>query len=167
MKKIPHQLTPNVKILQKAVLVCNGKFLILQRSPDSKTRPAKWDLPGGNSEWPEVNHNTRSLHRADIIREIIEETGIVVSDKDLGEQVYFDTYFEAEKQLYSIITGWKVNLPTQPEVEISDEHTGFAWITPEQFDQYDFGFAGESEGFIRKMVEGSFEDYCPNTTQGT
>jgi len=66
------------------------------------------------------------------------------------------TYFEKEKDLYTIIVGWSVRLTERPAVNISPEHSEFTWISREQLDSYDFGFAGEKEGFIRRTIEASF-----------
>lgn len=157
-----NQLTDQVKLLQKAVIIVDGEFLILKRSSNSHTRANKWDLPGGNSEWPSnftktIQSNIVDPHLADLLREVLEETGIKLELSQLSCQpVYLSTYFEFDKQLYSIITGWRVILPAKPAIKISSEHTQFDWITKEQFDQYDFGFAGKPEGFIRQSVMCSF-----------
>lgn len=151
-----HQLTANVKLLQKAVLICDKKVLILQRSGDSKSRPLCWDLPGGNSEWPkEVTQNQQNLHTHDIAREILEETGIVVPAEHFTQDnlQFFETFFEASKGIYSIITGWKVALPNAfntQSVILSSEHIAFAWITLSELESYDFG--GHKGVFITKMI---------------
>jgi len=147
-----NQLTTQTKLLQKAVLVVEGKFLILKRSPQSQTRPNQWDLPGGNSEWPKPVNDVQNGHIGDLIREIEEETGVLVSTDKITQPIYFGTYFEGRKQLYTIIVGWQVNLPAKPLVKISDEHTEYTWIKAEDFDQFEFGFAGSPDGFIRQMV---------------
>jgi 8-oxo-dGTP pyrophosphatase MutT (NUDIX family) len=156
METLPHQLTKNVKLLQKVLLVHNGKFLIMRRSPDSATRPDQWDLPGGNSEWPQTSETLQDPHKADLVREVEEETGIEISEDDVKENVYIGTYFDAAKQMYSVVLGWKIVLPDdflEYSVAMSDEHYEFTWLEKEDFDQFDFGFAGGKDGFITKMVE--------------
>ncbi len=152
-----HMLTSEVKLLQKAVVLHAGKLLILKRSADSTSRADMWDLPGGNTEWPtDTSADIRDPHRADIFREIFEETGISISETTPLKSVYIGSYFAAATQIYTSIVGWQVALPDDSapqDVLISDEHSDFAWITPAEFDAYDFGFAGNATGFIRKMVE--------------
>lgn len=144
MKKTPHQLTKHVKLLQKAVLLHEGKFLIVKRSEDSKSRPGCWDLPGGNSEWPEgATEHLQNMHMQDIAREIKEESGVTVTPEHFSKDnlVFFRTFFEFEKEVYSIITGWKVVLPSDFDkgaIELSDEHTEFAWIDISELSEYDF-----------------------------
>lgn len=149
-------LQKNVKLLQKAVLIHDGKFLILQRNEQAKSRPLCWDLPGGNSEWPEnVTENLENLHQKDVAREILEETGITVFDEHFTfeNMVLFRTFFEAESEVYSIITGWKVELPDdfeRSQVQLSDEHINHKWVTFDELNEYDFG--NKKGEFIKDVI---------------
>src|SRR5690606_38888422 len=101
--------------------------------------------------------NLRDPHLQDVVREVEEETGIEVEVEKL-QSCYVGSFFETEKQVYTILLGWKLELPedfNETSVLLSDEHFEFAWIEHEDFDQFDFGFAGEKEGFIRKIVNNS------------
>lgn len=156
MEKIPHQLTHNVKLLQKAVLIHQSQALILKRSLDSKSRPQKWDLAGGNSEWPDSTQSRFGLHQEDIAREIQEETGTSVDLKNftLDNLVYFDTFFDTNKQIFSIICGWKYELPAsfdRQQITISTEHSEMRWISLDEIGEIDFG--GEHGEFVKKMIE--------------
>lgn len=155
----PHQLTENVKLLQKAVLIHNGKILILQRDGNSNTRPLNWDLPGGNSEWPEQSlENLENMHQDDIAREIKEETGLTVFSQHFRfeNMSLFRTFYEAQKDVYSIIVGWKVELPgdfDRNQVQLSKEHVDAAWVTFEELSNYDFG--GKRGEFIKDIIRGA------------
>jgi 8-oxo-dGTP diphosphatase len=160
MKKLSHQLTENVKVLQKAVLVHDGKCLILKRSEDAKSRPGKWDLPGGNMEWPTEKKDQQDFHVAELLREIVEETGVIVNDFDM-ENCYVGTHYNSNEDIVTVILGWKVPLHQIPEVKISTEHTEYAWMALHEGPNYDFGFAGEKGRFIRSMIDTSLgEDGC-------
>jgi 8-oxo-dGTP pyrophosphatase MutT (NUDIX family) len=143
---LQHQLTQDVKLLHKVALISNNKVLILKRSLTAKSRPGKWDLPGGNSEWPvEQSINQINLHQQDLAREVIEETGITIATESflIDNLAYFATFYEADRQIYSINCGWIINLDQNsgqlPSVLISDEHSEFVWISLSQLDEYDFG----------------------------
>lgn len=151
-----HQLTENVKLLQKTTIIVEDKILILKRSAGDGYRAEKWDLPGGNVEWPDADEDKRDLHQEEIVREVQEETGISLLPNQFQAPVYMGTYFEKEKELYTIIVGWSVRLTERPAVNISPEHSEFTWISLDELDLYDFGFAGEKEGFIRRTIEASF-----------
>ncbi len=145
MKPLAHQLTKHTKFLHKVALESQGQVLILKRSTKAKSRPGKWDLPGGNSEWPQNQTQVQqNLHRLDIAREIQEETGLIIDHKHFNVKnlVFFTSYFEPDKKVYSINCGWQVkNLEPQlkTQVKISPEHTDSTWINLEQLANYDFG----------------------------
>src|SRR5882762_8749948 len=61
-----------VYFAQKAFLVHNGRLLAVRRSADDDRHPLKWEVPGGRLEAAE------SLDEH-IIREVREETGILIS----------------------------------------------------------------------------------------
>ena len=153
-----HQLTENTKLLHKVVLTHKKDVLILKRSQSAKTRPGSWDLPGGNSEWPENDRAGHGVHKLDIAREIFEETGITVGPDDFGVDshslVYFDTYFDADKQVFSVICGWTYQLPDsfdKNDIKISHEHTEAVWIDPKHVDEYDFD--SKRGEFIKKIIK--------------
>ncbi len=158
MKKNDHQLTNDVKLLQKVVLIHGDKFLILQRQENAFSRPLAWDLPGGNAEWPETLEDKENPHQNNVTREVFEETGIEVSDDFFTTEnlVEFRTFFEAKDQVFSVITGWKVKLNDdfdEEKVKISSEHINFDWITLDMLDDYNFdGFKGE---FIKEIIRKS------------
>ncbi len=155
-----HRLTESVKLLQKAVLVHEGKILILKRAENSATRANQWDLPGGNSEWPTEKIGViRDMHLVDLKREIIEETGITAEAFATAPAlVSFETCFEAEKNMYTIIVGWKITIIDafiQESVVLSDEHSEYQWINMHDISTFDFGFAGGGEGFISRIIANS------------
>lgn len=159
-KTLPHQLTEHTKLLQKVALVSDDKVLVLKRQESSDSRPGCWDLPGGNAVWPETAESRGSLHQADAAREVLEETGIALDESvfDMNSLAYFDTYFSEEKQVYTIIANWWVELPDnfdEDKIEISDEHTEFAWVTAEDLADYDFG--GKKGEFVLRTIEDALE----------
>lgn len=149
-----HQLTNQVKILHKIALIAENQVLLLKRHSEAHSRPNCWDLPGGNAEWPKQTTLPllQHLHRADAVREVREETGIQVEEKQITTPVYFDTVMETASQIYTIIVGWRVDLLTQPEVVISAEHAEFTWVSLDLAPQFDFGFAGGPDGFIVQII---------------
>lgn len=149
-----HQLTEEVKLLQKVVIVHGEKVLILKRSSESTSRPNKWDLPGGNAEWPSALKDIHNPHYADVTREVFEETGIACEAQELNI-ISVESHFDAENQIYTVILGFSVQLPSdmqENDVLLSDEHTDFAWVTKGQLSDFDFGFAGAPDGFIFQMI---------------
>jgi 8-oxo-dGTP pyrophosphatase MutT (NUDIX family) len=160
---LKHQLTENVKLLQKAAIIrrfdSTPEVLLLKRSSDSKSRPNCWDLPGGNSEWPDTIQSSKAnLHLSDITREITEETGLVVDEKSfsLDKLSHLSTYFDVNKQVYTMICGWFVDFlaTDQKEIQTSDEHQEYVWVSEAELSNYDFG--GESGAFLLDTIRKSF-----------
>lgn len=149
-----HQLTDQVKILHKVAIIADNQVLLLKRHGQAHSRPSCWDLPGGNAEWPKQTALPllQHLHRADAVREVLEETGIQIEEKQITAPVFFDTVMEPASQIYTIIVGWRVVLLAKPEIVISAEHTEFTWVSPDLVSQFDFGFAGGPEGFLVQII---------------
>lgn len=100
----------------------NGKHLLLQRQPDM-TCPNQWGPPAGkvNSE--------EELGQA-IVREILEESGIVVAEKDLS---YFGSVDGRHGDFDFTYHIFSVNLNDRPTVTLSPrEHQAHTWATPEE-----------------------------------
>ncbi len=161
---VKHQLTTNVKLLQKAAIIrqhhSNLEVLLLQRSSDALSRPNCWDLPGGNSEWPQNKSSMANLHLADLSREIVEETALQINTNalQLKNLVHFSTYFDSNKQVFSIIGGWFVNFDStnQVEIQISLEHQKYAWVSQTDLHEYDFG--GQQGAFVLEIILNSFNE---------
>lgn len=155
-----HQLTNNVKLLQKCLLVHNGELFLVQREPNSTSRPNCWDFPGGNSEWPtDIAEPTVNLHQQDIAREIQEEAGLTLDPEifTLDHLILFETFFDPEKQMFTVLTGWRIDLPTdfdRTTIHLSEEHVDHTWATPSHALNFDFG--GPRGRFMQRMIQGAF-----------
>jgi 8-oxo-dGTP diphosphatase len=96
----------------KGLIVKQNKFLIVKRSHPDK---AIWELPGGHLEFGETAEET-------IIREIKEETGLVVNSVKL-----LDTWNHhmPSWQITGLI--YQCTTPNY-EISLSDEHCEYKWI---------------------------------------
>lgn len=155
--RTPHQLTPNIKLLQKVVLEHQGKVLLVQRDANSFSRPNCWDLPGGNSEWPtDIVEPTANLHQRDVSREVFEETGIHIDPEQFRREnlSYLETFFQPEKQVFTMLLGWHIQLPDSFDpstVKLSEEHRDFQWLAVSAAMALDFG--GKRGEFLPKILD--------------
>jgi len=111
----------SVKIL---IFDSNGKLLLLKRSLNSKGNPGKWEPPGGKIDQGE------SFETA-LLREIAEETGLTASIQHIAGTA--ESELPKIKIIHLILEG-KLE---SGQVHVSEEHTDFAWIKPEEINNFD------------------------------
>lgn len=114
----------DIRFLQKAIVMhpSDNKFLIIKRSDNDFVRPGTWDLPGGSMVYGE-------LHQDALKREILEETGLKIKNV---KEIKAITAYDKEKPLYYILIG-SVCTAISDEVELSEEHSEYKWVTKDEF----------------------------------
>lgn len=105
-------------VAQKAVIQKGKKYLIVKRSPTSKTYPEHWDFPGGKLEHGENP-------KEGIAREILEETRLHVTPIN-------PLFVFTDKKLANVyFVLWKTK-GARGKIKISGEHTAYKWATKEE-----------------------------------
>jgi 8-oxo-dGTP pyrophosphatase MutT (NUDIX family) len=100
-----------------------GKILFLKRTT-SKPESGAWGAPGGKVDPHEEGNTVKA-----IVREVFEETGIVIDAKKLQEIGVFYVIHPNEK--YFVYTKYRYILDDLPEVVLQEsEHTDLTWVTP-------------------------------------
>lgn len=100
-----------------------GKFLTLLRAANAPTRPFTWDLPGGMYEQGEDPEESAR-------REIMEETGITVTDLSVLGLKVKERLAENDEPVVRVAYRAKTSDPT---VTLSFEHSESKWVTREEF----------------------------------
>lgn len=109
--------TAELHVVVAAVLVRDGRALLVHRSPARQWYPDVWDLPGGHVD-------AREDPRTALERELREELGI--DAHIIGEPIGRTT---AEDFVMDV---WAVHSWTGEPVNVDpDEHDDLAWLTPE------------------------------------
>ena len=131
MTKLNHVL-----FLQKCIIIGkDGKILALKRGVEKNQRSGKWDLPGGGYE-------TGEDVKGAIKREVTEETTLSVYDPrpiHVASGLNFSSEFMDGEVVFAVCY---VSNRWEGDVKISDEHTEFRWVTPNEFAKLDFGKDG-------------------------
>ncbi len=101
---------------------CEGKFLFLQRSAPERHAGA-WGSPGGKLEKDETPERAAR-------RELHEETGIIVHAHIPLD--FFGTFYIRLAHADFTYYLFKYTAHTIPAIKLSEEHTAYAWVTPEE-----------------------------------
>lgn len=131
--------TKLVLVVAIALQDAEGRYLLAQR-PEGKSMAGLWEFPGGKVE-------TGETPEAALIREIFEELGVEVAEKDL-EPVTFTSFaypsFHLLMPLYRCRT-WTGELQSR-------EGQSFAWVAPTKL--YDYP-APEADHFLFDVLSGN------------
>lgn len=99
---------------------CQNKNLFLHRSPH-KPQGGTWSAPGGKLEKGETPEKA-------IIREVFEETGIVISEEKL---ISHGKYYIDTKEVQFIMYIFHARLEEFPKITLHlEEHIEFRWLPP-------------------------------------
>lgn len=110
-----------MKNVAKLIIVNDDKYLIMYRNnhPMFGDDP---DLPGGTGEGDETNEQT-------MIREVQEEIGVTVDAGDARE-LFSGKDFSTHGTNYALFIA---QLTNKPEIVMSWEHTGYDWVSRDEF----------------------------------
>ncbi len=135
-------------LTSKAVIVKDGKVLILKRAKQEKTNQGKWDLPGGHIEKGEPVLES-------LKREVLEETGLKIKVIDLLTFSEFPKEAKAFKQEKRGLRFLAEHVSGEVKL-IKEEHSDFKWLkfeeAIEKLDQKD-GFEAEKRRVLIKAQQ--------------
>lgn len=109
-----------------AIVVYQGKILIIKRNPTEIAYPWKWAMPGGKLERWETIHKT-------LVREIKEEVGLDIQDK-----IEFSSDFTFVRPDWHNVV-WMVFkvYVDDDKVVLNKEFDDYKWIYPKEISNYD------------------------------
>lgn len=112
----------------KAVIVHDGRCLLIRRRPNDVHRPAEWDIPGGRLARGEDPFTG-------LQRETREETGL-----DVEVEFPLDVHHFTRQDGQVITMMIFACRPTTTDVVLSEEHTEYRWISvdadPSEFPEW-------------------------------
>ena len=128
-------MTDNQNIVQriatKALIVNDrGQILILREAStyEEGTNIGKYHMPGGRL-------NPGEAFQDGLKREVSEETGLEI---EIGKPIYVGEWRPVIKGVQNqIVAIFFICKPLSDNVQLSEEHDDFKWVTPDQIKQYD------------------------------
>lgn len=95
-----------------------SQLLILRRSRSDQRRPGQWDLPGGHVDPEETTE-------AAAVRELQEETGIVIDQKQL-RHILTKSKIWGEQNVTWLF--YSVTVDQATILQLSTEHDTYRWV---------------------------------------
>ena len=127
------------RVVSTAIIHKEGKYLIVQRSPDKKVFPERWTLPGGGLEVTDYIDTHKTTPEAwyyaienSLKREIKEEVGLEVGKLKYLLDLVFIRPDNVPVATLSYYCDWKSG-----DVKLNEENIDYKWVTYEEAKNYD------------------------------
>lgn len=113
-----------IVVALKAVILCNRKALIIQRSYGEVSGSGSWEFAGGKLEFGE------DLETG-LRREIMEEVGLTV----IIEKLLYASTFQSKENRQTVILSYLCH-SQDDKVVLSEEHEKFIWADKKTMRRY-------------------------------
>ena len=145
------------RVVSTAIIHKDGKYLILQRSPNKKVFPGRWTVPGGGLTVDDYINIPKTTVDAwyftltnSLKREIKEETGLDVAKLNYLLDLTFVRPDGIPVITFSYYGDWQSS-----DVQLNEESVDYKWVTYEEAKNYDLieGILEEIE-MVDKILKG-------------
>ncbi|MDP3733595.1 MAG: NUDIX domain-containing protein [Nanoarchaeota archaeon] len=127
-------------VVATAIVIKDGKYLLLKRAPRETAYPGKWSVPGGKLERKDYEQKPKDSEDAWyhigeklVQREVMEEAGIAIKDVKYATSLTFIRPDNIPVVVLSYFADYD-----HGEVTLQDQsHTDYAWVTVEEAKDYD------------------------------
>lgn len=149
------------RVVVTAIIIKDGKYLIVQRSKDKKAWPGMWTVPGGGMEVDDYINTPKTNEECwyfavenTLKREIKEEVNLEVDKIKYLLDLAFIKPDGVPVVTLSFYCNWKAG-----EVELNEENIDYKWVTFEEAKNHDLvaGLLGELE-MVDKILKGESPD---------
>lgn len=127
-------------VVATAIIVKEGKYLLLKQSPHETAYPGMWTVPGGKLERKDYESKPKDSEDARyyvgeklVEREVMEEAGIKIKDIKYATSLSFIRPDNIPVVILSYFAHYD-----EGEVSLQDQsHTDYTWVTVEEAKGYD------------------------------
>lgn len=109
------------------IVIVGNEILLLKRSKNEKYSPLVWCLPSGSVDDNETNEEA-------CIRELKEETGIIIDIKDIKPTTTSYHNYDEYPEINITYFAFAIHLQSKPKVIISEEHDDYMWVDINKID---------------------------------
>lgn len=128
LEKVKSEIPTKVIIVSRAIIFEKDKFLILQRA-QSEEFPGQWELPGGKlDQFESLNDH--------IVREVLEETGLVINIDDPFLTVTSIVPKEGRHKGETVLSIINRASIKAGRLSITNEHQAYKWVTKKECFDY-------------------------------
>ena len=128
------------------MVVRGGKVLLGKRGQDCETAKGQYAYPGGRMDYGETPEQGA-------VRELFEETGMVVTEKDIQFLRYANEFFPEAGKHYVSLVFMVENPQGEPIRKEPDKCEEWIWVAPNELPENTFGPAKDTiMMFIHKIV---------------
>jgi len=127
------------RVVATAIIHKDGRYLIVKRSPNKKTFPGRWTVPGGGLEVSDYINTPKTTADAwyfaienSLKREIKEEVGLEVGKINYLLSLTFIRPDNTPVVTLSYYCDWKSG-----EVKLNEENVDYNWVSVEEAKNYD------------------------------
>jgi len=143
------------------IIVKDGKFLIVKRSPTEKVFPNRWTVPGGKlevkdySERPKDTENSWHNIFEDVLRrEVMEETSLKVRDI----KYLTSLTFMRPDNIPTVVISFLAN-HDEGDVKLCKDLSEHSWVTLEEAKNYNlYGGIYDEMCMVDKILKGEKVD---------
>jgi 8-oxo-dGTP diphosphatase len=111
-------------LVGRAVIKDEDRILLVQRAHDDKRNPGMWEFPGGK-----IDANEDLM--AGVVREVFEETGLVVRADSLVGYIENELVHSGKYEGYLYVALFYAAQRLSGDLAISFEHADAVWENPE------------------------------------
>ena len=115
-------MSEKIKLSVCALIIYNGKVLLVKRSHTDNFLQNVWEFPGGGVESGE------DLHSA-LKRELKEEVDLDISKERVNLIGVSEEISKTDSIKHEIQFNYEIILSSEPKITLSPEHSDYGWVT--------------------------------------
>jgi len=128
-----------------SVIIIRDKKILLGKRLNTETFPDTLAYPGGRMDYGDTPEQSA-------VREVLEETGMIIEEKDLEFLRICPEYFPEDNRHYVSLVFLCKKFKGDPELKEPDKCKGWEWFSPDELPENTFWAVRESIEMFRDKI---------------